>query len=96
MLPAEHVQGQCCYQGAQGCVLPRQHRSDVCNVYRCDALSQLGLATAADADAAAVVLTRDGWRLHAAAVFRHGVATPLLARRTRMSWRHLMMPLKAA
>ena len=60
-------------------MLPRQHRSDVCNIYRCEALSQLGQATAADADTTAVVLTRDGWRLRAVAVFRHGVATPLPA-----------------
>ncbi len=77
-LPQMHVEGQCCFQGAQGCALPRAQRADVCNQYRCPALSQLGEATRADADAAAVVLTRDGWRLQAAALFSQGVATPLL------------------
>ena len=77
-LPAQHVEGQCCFQSDQGCTLPREHRADVCNQYRCAALSQLGLATDADADASAVVLTRNGWRLQAAAVFSQGVATPLV------------------
>ncbi len=77
-LPAEHVQGQCCYQNSSGCVLPREQRSDICNRYRCAALGQLGAATAANPDTAAVVLTRNGQRLQAAALFQQGAATPLL------------------
>lgn len=77
-LPQQHVEGQCCFQAANGCALPRENRADVCNQYRCPALSQLGEAITADANAAAVVLTRNGWRLQAAAVFRRGGAEPLV------------------
>lgn len=77
LLPAEHVQGQCCYQTATGCALPRERRADICNVYRCDALTTLARAVTEAPDAAAVVLTRDGRRLEQAAVLRHGRAMPL-------------------
>jgi hypothetical protein len=76
-LPAQHVQAQCCFQGATGCALPREQRADICNDYQCDALSELGSAVARQADTLAVVLTRAGPRLAAAALFQHGVATPL-------------------
>ena len=76
-LPAEHVQGHCCFQGATGCAQPREQRSYVCNEYRCDALSQLGSAMANHADIVAVVLTRADRKLTGAAVFQHGVATAL-------------------
>jgi len=73
-LPSEHVDGQCAYQTAHGCALPRERRADICNVYRCPALAT---QVALQPDAAAVVLTRDGRRLQQAVVFRRGRATPL-------------------
>ncbi len=76
-LPAEHVQGHCCFQTAAGCAQPREQRSYVCNEYRCDSLGQLGSAMASDANTAAVVLTRADRKLTGAAVFQHGVATAL-------------------
>lgn len=77
LLPAQHVEGQCAYQTATGCALPRERRAELCNVYRCEALDTLAAALARQPDAAAVVLTREGRRLEQAVVFRHGRATPL-------------------
>lgn len=77
LLPAQHVEGQCAYQGAAGCALPRERRAELCNVYRCEALDTLAAALARQPDAAAVVLTRAGRRLEQAVIFRHGHATPL-------------------
>jgi len=77
LLPALHVEGQCCYQTAAGCALPRERRADICNVYRCVPLATLATRLTQQPDAAAVVLTRDGRRLRQAVVFRHGRATPL-------------------
>ncbi|MDP2008356.1 MAG: hypothetical protein Q8K45_22000 [Rubrivivax sp.] len=77
LLPAEHVQGQCCYQTASGCALPRDRRADICNVYRCDALATLARHITERPDVAAVVVTRQLRRVEAVVVFRHGRATPL-------------------
>ena len=76
-LPAEHVHGQCCFQTATGCALPRERRADICNTYSCDALATLARHVTADPDAAAVVLTREMRRLDEAVIFRRGRATPL-------------------
>lgn len=76
-LPSAHVEGQCAYQTAHGCALPRERRADICNVYRCPALATLATQVALQPDTAAVVLTRDGRRLQQAVVFRRGRATPL-------------------
>jgi hypothetical protein len=40
-LPARHVHESCVYNGARGCVLPREERADICNRYACDALQQV-------------------------------------------------------
>lgn len=77
LLPAEHVAGQCCYQTATGCALPRPRRADICNSYRCDALAVLARRLNEDPGAAAVVLTREGRRLEQAVIFRRGQATAL-------------------
>lgn len=37
---AEHLDESCLFHGATGCTLPRDHRSDVCNQFACDALEQ--------------------------------------------------------
>lgn len=37
-IPAIHQAGSCAYHGAQGCVLPRHRRSDVCNTWECTGL----------------------------------------------------------
>lgn len=77
LLPAEHVQGQCCYQTGSGCALPRERRADICNVYRCDALATLARYVTETPGAAAVVLTREHRRLEQAVTFHRGRATPL-------------------
>ena len=37
----EHLQASCLFHGAQGCTLPRERRSEVCNRFACAALDQL-------------------------------------------------------
>lgn len=36
-LPEKHVEGSCLFHGPDGCALPRQMRSDICNNYACHA-----------------------------------------------------------
>jgi hypothetical protein len=76
-LPAQHVAGQCCYQSATGCALPRKLRAATCNRYRCEALDTLGTHLAEDPQASAVVLTWDGGQLQSAGSFQGGRFTPL-------------------
>lgn len=38
LLPDRHCRDACLYQGAQGCVLPRGMRADICNGYECGGL----------------------------------------------------------
>ncbi|HLY12485.1 MAG TPA: hypothetical protein VKW04_24490 [Planctomycetota bacterium] len=45
-LPAHSIAGSCLYHGRQGCTLPRELRSDVCNRYLCDDLERLQTAAA--------------------------------------------------
>jgi hypothetical protein len=40
-LPDQHVAGSCYYHGAEGCALPREHRSDMCNTFMCDPMKRL-------------------------------------------------------
>jgi len=37
-LPREHVEGSCLHHGRDGCTLPREMRSDICNRHACDSL----------------------------------------------------------
>ena len=86
MLPAEHVDGACLYQTAEGCAMPRERRADICNGYACDALRALQDAAAADPAASAVAITfhKDG--VERAAVIEAGathaieLTTPALPR----------------
>jgi len=59
-LPARHVRHACVYQGAEGCVLPREDRADICNSYACDPLLQVQAELKDDAQAAFVAVTLDG------------------------------------
>lgn len=54
-LPRHHVAGSCLFHGAQGCTIPRAHRSDTCNAYACDTLRRLRQRLA-DEDGATVAL----------------------------------------
>lgn len=39
-LPARHVEHSCLHHGAQGCTLPPEMRSDICNGYLCEPVAQ--------------------------------------------------------
>lgn len=41
MLPARHYRGSCVYHTTDGCALPRDMRSNLCNRYVCGGLTQL-------------------------------------------------------
>lgn len=75
-LPDEHVAGQCCYQSASGCSLPRDQRAATCNHYRCEALDTLGQHLCCAPEGTAAVLTWDGSRLQSAGLFQDGLFTP--------------------
>ncbi len=48
-LPRQHVEGSCVHHGRQGCTLPAEMRSDICNRYACDTLRAVQVAGAPDA-----------------------------------------------
>ena len=56
-VPAEHADGGCLYQGAAGCVLPRDQRADICNGFACPSLQAVQQATLQDPQATVVALT---------------------------------------
>lgn len=76
-LPEVHIRHGCAFQGASGCVLPRERRADVCNRYACNPLLALADALHDTPGRAAVVLTKDQRRLDRAALLQHGRLTPL-------------------
>ncbi len=76
-LPGMHIKHGCGFQGATGCVLPRESRADICNRYVCSELQAVAEHLSDTPDAAAVVLTRDGRKLERAALLQHGQLTPL-------------------
>jgi len=60
-LPAGSINGACINQTDQGCALPRELRSDVCNVYFCDELQTLHKTLEADSlpsESAAIIIQR--------------------------------------
>ena len=44
LLPPEHSDHGCVYQTAQGCVVPRDLRADICNSFACAPLQQVQAA----------------------------------------------------
>jgi len=65
---AEHLHESCLFHGAAGCTLPRDHRSDVCNQFACDALEQARDVAGASHDAIAVAGIAGAHALRGAAV----------------------------
>jgi hypothetical protein len=51
----EHLDKSCLFHGAQGCTLPRERRSDICNHFACDTLEQVRDSAAAAPQAAVIV-----------------------------------------
>lgn len=76
-LPEVHVKNGCGFQGATGCVLPRERRADVCNRYACNPLLELADGLRAAPARAAVALTADGRVLERAALLQQGRITPM-------------------
>ena len=48
LMPTEHSDHGCVYQTAQGCVVPRELRADICNSFACAPLQQVQASAAAD------------------------------------------------
>lgn len=55
-IPDESVEDACVYQSAEGCVLPRDWRSDTCNTYRCGPLVALAERALEDGDRPFVIV----------------------------------------
>jgi hypothetical protein len=68
-LPEQHVQESCYYHGAQGCTLPREMRSSICNRHVCNALDEVQVHCQGDAERELVLVMGrrdiDGVRLAA-------------------------------
>ena len=62
-LPARHYRGSCVYHGLDGCHLPRDLRSNLCNRYVCGGLTQLRNALSGDESPAAFVAAADSAHL---------------------------------
>lgn len=55
-LPRRHVQSSCLFHTDEGCALPREDRSAVCNNFECDGLVEAKSALAAEPGASLVAL----------------------------------------
>lgn len=62
-LPARHYRGSCVYHASDGCTLPRELRSNLCNRYVCGGLTQLRSALAGSASPSAFVAATDSVHL---------------------------------
>ena len=63
-----HLHSSCLFHAEDGCTLPRERRSDVCNQFACDTLEQLRDVAAAQPAAVVVVGIVASQVLHGAAV----------------------------
>ena len=62
-LPARHYRGSCVYHATDGCNLPRDLRSNLCNRYVCGGLTQLRSALSGNESPAAFVAAADSVHL---------------------------------
>lgn len=67
-IPAQSFEVSCLYQGAQGCVLPRDRRAFICNDYECSDRTRLREALSERPDAPTLVIAMDGKVVGASAV----------------------------
>jgi hypothetical protein len=67
-IPANSMKDACVYQGEEGCVLPRDMRSWICNDYECSDRLRLKAMLEATPDASALVVAMDGATVKAAAI----------------------------
>lgn len=66
LIPAEMTLGGCYYQGALGCTLPRDLRSQTCNTFSCRGQRVLASAERAGAKAAVMISSMRNWPAKAA------------------------------
>ena len=71
-IPEKSMQDACLYQGEQGCVLPRDMRSYVCNSFECEDRLNLKMALEGQEGASALVIAMDGDSVKAAAIAAPG------------------------
>jgi hypothetical protein len=73
-IPSVGYRESCVFHGPEGCTLPRDLRSDVCNSYFCSGLGHV--VTGRDAAASVVVIAGDGEASHASELLTRPV-TPV-------------------
>lgn len=76
-LPARHYRGSCVYHASDGCALPRDLRSNLCNRYVCGGLTQLKSALHANDSAEAFVAAADSVHLRRMALVSAGETRPV-------------------
>lgn len=81
LVPSEHLHSSCLFHARDGCTLPRERRSQVCNDYACDALEQLRDLVGTNASAMVVVGIVASHVTHGAAVLTPQGPRPLPAPR---------------
>jgi hypothetical protein len=67
LVASEHLHSSCLFHARDGCTLPRERRSQVCNDYACESLEQLREVAAGDPLATVVVGIVASHDLHGAA-----------------------------
>lgn len=77
LVPAEHLHSSCLFHARDGCSLPRERRSQVCNDYACDTLERLRNVAAAAPSAMVAVGIVASHATHSAAVLSPRGPRPL-------------------
>lgn len=76
-LPERHYRGSCVYHTTEGCHLPRDMRSNLCNRYVCGGLTQLKLAMSAAGSTSVFVAAADSAHLRRMALIDAQSARPI-------------------
>ena len=77
LVPSEHLHSSCLFHARDGCALPRERRSQVCNDYACDTLEQLRDVAVPATSTVVVVGIVASHELHAAAMLSAQGSRPL-------------------
>jgi hypothetical protein len=78
-LPEQSFEGSCVFHGETGCALPRDMRSDTCNVHFCAGQHNLQAALAQGAPPRAFVATSNGGEIEAGRFFDGAAGAPSLS-----------------
>jgi hypothetical protein len=79
LVPSEHLHSSCLFHARDGCALPRERRSQVCNDYACDTLEQLRDVASTATSTPVVVGIAASHELHGAAMLSLQGGRPLPA-----------------